>query len=162
MFGQLTPAGGGDPIPLLKKALLIGRVESCDIVLRFPNVSSKHCNLTLDGGYWFVTDLDSSNGTKVNGVRILRKRLDPGDELTVAKHKYQIDYSPTDCGAFGPPPVEEDEIAQILSASLLQRAGLNRRQSQEKAAQERKERTPRADLKSPDQVQVRRPKPQDD
>lgn len=161
MFGQLIPAGGGDPIPLLKKALQIGRVESNDIVLKFPNVSSRHCNLSLDAGYWFVTDLDSSNGTKVNGVRILRKRLDPGDELTVAKHKYQIDYSPTDCGAAGPPPPDEDEIAQIMSASLLQRAGLNRRQSQEKAAQERQQKVDRKNLKNHDQIQVRR-KTEDD
>ena len=156
MFGQLIPLGGGDPIPLLKNTLLIGRVESCDIVLRFPNVSSRHCNLALDGGYWFVTDLDSSNGTKVNGNRILRKRLDPGDELSVAKHKYKIDYAPSDCGAMGPPPPDEDEIAQIMSASLLQRAGLNRRAAQEKAAQEKLDRKSRQNLKSPDQVQIRR------
>jgi len=159
MFGQLTPAGGGDPIPLLKKVLVVGRVESCDIVLRFPNVSSKHCNLTLDAGYWFVTDLDSSNGTKVNGVRVLRKRLDPGDELTIAKHQYEVDYSPVDCGAMGPPPPDEDEIAQVMSASLLQRAGLNRRQGQEKAALEKQQ---RQDLKKSEQVQIRRPKPLDD
>ena len=36
-FGTLVPKGGGDPIPLLKKNLLIGRRESCDIVLRFKN-----------------------------------------------------------------------------------------------------------------------------
>ena len=35
MYGELIPLGGGDPIPLLKKQLLIGRRESCDIVLRF-------------------------------------------------------------------------------------------------------------------------------
>lgn len=135
MLGQLIPKGGGDPIPLMKKSLLIGRVESCDIVLRFPNVSSKHCNLSLDGGYWYVTDLDSSNGTKVNGVRILRKRLDPGDELTVAKHQYTMDYSPVDVGAMGPPPPEDDERAQIMGASLLQRAGLQRRQTPDKMGQ---------------------------
>ena len=39
MLGELLPLGGGDPIPLLKQQLLVGRRESCDIVLRFANVS---------------------------------------------------------------------------------------------------------------------------
>jgi len=70
MLGELMPQGGGDPIPLLKEVLLVGRRESCDIVLRFANVSAHHCQLVLSGGYWYVKDLKSSNGVKVNGVRI--------------------------------------------------------------------------------------------
>jgi adenylate cyclase len=52
MYGELIPQGGGDPIPLLKKQLLVGRRESCDIVLRFANVSAHHCQLFVNGGYW--------------------------------------------------------------------------------------------------------------
>ena len=81
MHGELIPLGGGDPIPLLKKNLLVGRRESCDIVLRFSNVSAHHCQLTCNGGYWYVKDLKSRNGVKVNGSRVTEKRLDPGDEL---------------------------------------------------------------------------------
>ena len=130
MYGELVPLGGGDPIPLLKQRLLLGRRESCDIVLRFANVSGQHCELTVDSGYWFVADKNSRNGTKVNGVRVgsLRKRLDPGDTLSVAKHKYEIKYSPMDdLGAVGPPPPEEEPIREILTKSLLDRAGLKRR-----------------------------------
>ena len=101
-FGELVPQGGGDPIPLRKKNLLVGRRESCDIVLRFSNVSAHHCQLENHGGYWYVRDMSSRNGTRVNGVRVTEKRLDPGDELRVAKHKYQISYSPIDLGAMGP------------------------------------------------------------
>jgi len=35
-YGELIPLGGGDPIPLLKKNLMVGRRESCDVVLRLP------------------------------------------------------------------------------------------------------------------------------
>jgi hypothetical protein len=125
-YGELVPVGGGDPIPLLKKSLLIGRRESCDIVLRFSNVSAHHCQLTVNGGYWHVRDLQSRNGVKVNGVRATDKRLDPGDTLSVAKHKYELHYSPIDLGAVGPPPPEipgED----FFSKSLLERAGLETR-----------------------------------
>jgi hypothetical protein len=124
MFGELIPVGGGDPIPLLKKSLLVGRRESCDIVLRFSNVSAHHCQLNLTGGYWYVKDLKSRNGVKVNGLRVdTEKRLNPGDELSVAKHNYDVQYSPLDLGAVGPPPAE-DLPADFMKQSLLERAGL--------------------------------------
>ncbi len=77
-YGQLVPSGGGDNIYLRKDRLTIGRREGCDIVLRFSNVSGQHARMTLEQGYWFIKDLGSINGTKVNGYRITRKRLDPG------------------------------------------------------------------------------------
>ena len=78
MHGELIPLGGGDPIPLLKKSLLVGRRESCDIVLRFSNVSAHHCQLICNGGYWYVKDLKSRNGIKVNGTRVTRKAARSG------------------------------------------------------------------------------------
>jgi pSer/pThr/pTyr-binding forkhead associated (FHA) protein len=126
MYGELIPIGGGDAIPLLKKGLLVGRRESCDIVLRFSNVSAHHCQLSLNGGYWYVRDLQSRNGVKVNGVRVSDKRLDPGDILSVARHKYEVQYSPIDLGALGPPPADALET-DIFGKSLLERAGLESR-----------------------------------
>jgi adenylate cyclase len=128
MYGELVPVGGGDPIPLTKSTLVVGRRESCDIVLRFANVSGNHCRMTVEQGYWYITDLNSQNGTKVNGgSRITRKRLDPGDLLSIARHKYKIQYSPVELGATGPPPAEEaEEVGDIMSRSLLDRAGLRR------------------------------------
>lgn len=123
MHGELIPLGGGDPIPLLKKQLLIGRRESCDIVLRFANVSAHHCRLIVNGGYWYIRDQNSRNGVKVNGIRVQEKRLDPGDTLSVAKHNYEVQYSPADLGAVGPPPAD-DLPAEIMTESLLARAGL--------------------------------------
>jgi adenylate cyclase len=130
MYGTLIPIGGGDSIPLLKKQLLAGRRESCDIVLRFANVSAHHCQLSLDSGYWYVRDLNSRNGVKINDTRIEKsdqqRRIDPGDILAIAKHKYRVDYDPVELGAVGPPPA--DNLSQeIMNESLLSRAGLNHR-----------------------------------
>ncbi len=133
MHGELIPLGGGDPIPLLKKNLLVGRRESCDIVLRFSNVSAHHCQLTCNGGYWYVKDLKSRNGIKVNGAKVSEKRLDPGDELSVAKHRYDVRYSPFDLGAVGPPP-EDEETADVMKQSLLERAGLEVRSTKQRTA----------------------------
>jgi hypothetical protein len=58
---------------------------------------------------------------------VQRKRVDPGDTVTFAKHKYQMTYSPQDLGAIGPPPPDDDDFMQIMQKSLLDRAGLNRR-----------------------------------
>ena len=122
-FGTLVPRGGGDPIPLLKKNLLIGRRESCDIVLRFKNVSAHHCQLSVRGGYWYIKDLKSLNGVKVNDVSITDRRLQSGDTLSIAKHHYRIYYVPAELGAVGPPPPDAPP-EEIFGDPLLKRAGL--------------------------------------
>lgn len=131
-YGQLVPTGGGDVIHLRKDKLVIGRRESNDIVLRFSNVSGQHARMTLEQGYWFLKDLGSRNGTKVDGFRISRKRLDPGAKIAFAKHMYTIEYSPEDLGAFGPPPPDDDHIEEVLRRGLLERSGLERRDDEDK------------------------------
>jgi len=126
MYGELLPIGGGDPIPLLKTSLLVGRRESADIVLRFPNVSGHHCELTLASGYWTIKDLRSSNGTKVNGTRVSEQTLKPGDKLTIAKHEFEIAFDPVRLGGISPPP-DDSRTQQMFGRSLLEEAGLERR-----------------------------------
>lgn len=123
MYGELLPLGGGDPIPLLKPTLMIGRRESADIVLRFPNVSGHHCELSLEGGYWTIKDLRSSNGTKVNGTRVTEQKLRPGDKLSIAKHDFEIVFDPIRLGGTAP-VVEKSQQESLFSRSLLESAGL--------------------------------------
>jgi adenylate cyclase len=118
MLGQLIPVGGGDPIPLNKPSLMVGRRPSCDIRLEYANVSSHHCRLEFINGYWRASDL-SRNGTKVNGERIDEKFLQPGDMVAFAKHVFEIQYTPDPEGV---PPVEE---ADPFAMSLLEKAGLS-------------------------------------
>jgi hypothetical protein len=120
MYGQLIPLGGGDPIPLLKPKLLVGRRSSCDITLDFQNVSSHHCELEMVNGYWQVRNLSNSNGTKVNGERIIEKFVQPGDTIAFAKHSFEISYTPDPTAQ----PPEEDKDPFALS--LLEKAGLGR------------------------------------
>lgn len=126
VYGELLPVGGGDPIPLLKPLLIVGRRESADIVLRFPNVSGSHCELSLVDGFWTVKDLRSSNGIKVNGVRVTEQRLEPGDKLAVAKHVYEIAYEPARLGA-AVAAEEKSPQESIFGRSLLESAGLENR-----------------------------------
>lgn len=96
MHGELIPIGGGSPIPLSKLRMLFGRNETCDISWQFSNVSSHHCELFMEGDTWYVRDLNSKNGTKVNGVEVgqAEEPLEPGDMLTVANHRFEIKYRP--------------------------------------------------------------------
>jgi adenylate cyclase len=119
--GELVPQGGGDSIPLARDILVIGRRDSCDIRMAFPNVSGMHCELAFRDGYWSVRDLNSTNGIKVNGERVLKKLLHPGDELMIGKRKFTINYE-MPVGHRAMEEVEED----IMSQSLLERAGLER------------------------------------
>ena len=127
-YGELQPVGGGDPIPLLKSTLSVGRRESSDIVLRFPNVSGTHCELSIVDGHWTVKDLGSSNGTKVNGNRITESRLDPGDKVSIGRHEYEVCYDPAAIGADGGSMFSAAQ-RDIFSRSLLASAGLESRRS---------------------------------
>ena len=80
----------------------------------------------MNGGYWYVKDMKSRNGVKVNHTRVSEKLLEPGDEIAIARHHYIINYSPMELGAVGPPPVE-NMPNDIMSKSLLERAGLTHR-----------------------------------
>lgn len=132
-LGELTPIGGGDAIPLIQERLVIGRRESCDICLRFPNVSGQHCELRFKEGYWYIRDLNSTNGVKVNGDRVQQKLLRPGDEVGIAKRRYKIQYN-LPAGQNALEDMIEDDI---MSESLLERAGLERKKRNQDDASRR-------------------------
>jgi adenylate cyclase len=120
--GELVPAGGGDNIPLIREKMTIGRRESCDICLRFPNISGLHAEMTLLDGCWFIRDLGSTNGVKINGTRVQERMLRPGDELSIANRRYTIEYNMPEGRVFLERTAQED----IMSTPLLEKAGLVR------------------------------------
>ncbi len=120
--GELIPVGGGDPIPLIRETLTVGRRESCDICMRLPTVSGLHCELNFRDGFWWIRDLGSTNGIKVNGVRVPRKLLQPQDTITIARRNFTIEYSVP----VGKRAMEEMMEDNPMSQSLLEKAGLLR------------------------------------
>ena len=69
----------------------IGRQADNTIVIDSPAVSSHHASLFNDGGLLAVEDLQSTNGTFVNGVRVSRKILKHGDVVQVGTHCLMLD-----------------------------------------------------------------------
>src|SRR5262249_52740913 len=63
----------------------IGRATNADLILDAAMVSRVHCRLEASAETLEVVDLDSTNGTYVNGARILRAHLIPGDKLRVGR-----------------------------------------------------------------------------
>ena len=66
--------------------LSIGRNDENDIVIDHMGVSGKHARITLNDQTVLLTDLQSSNGTFVNGQRVERIELRPHDWISIGKH----------------------------------------------------------------------------
>jgi FHA domain-containing protein len=66
-----------------KRRVLIGRSRECDIQIEDANVSRRHAELRQEGTSYWIVDLDSTNGLEVNGRRVKRAKLDPGDSFTI-------------------------------------------------------------------------------
>lgn len=73
-------------IPLTKDAVLVGRKPDNQIVIDNPAISGHHCKISLQGGTYYVEDLESTNGTYVNQKRIKKAGLHNNDVVGVAKH----------------------------------------------------------------------------
>ena len=64
----------------------LGRATGADFILDAPLVSRVHCRLTaLPDGTLEVHDLESTNGTFINGARVETGRMSPGDRLGVGR-----------------------------------------------------------------------------
>jgi hypothetical protein len=66
---------------LASTRVVAGRSSECDIELDDPTVSRRHAVFVQRGDDWWVVDLDSTNGTQVNGVAAVEQRLRPGDRI---------------------------------------------------------------------------------
>jgi hypothetical protein len=66
-----------------QRRVVIGRSKDCDIQVSDPNVSRRHAEVRQEGAAYWVVDLDSTNGTEINGRRLKRAKLRPGDTITV-------------------------------------------------------------------------------
>ena len=86
-----TVSGADEPLTfrLLPGAIkTLGRAPRVDFIVDAPLVSRIHCRFTLKEGVLEIEDLDSTNGTYVNGERVDKRTLDPGDTLKIGRVEF--------------------------------------------------------------------------
>jgi hypothetical protein len=78
-----TLSWDGKKHELTKRRAVIGRSKDCDVQVADPNVSRRHAEVRQEGAAHWLVDLDSTNGTEINGRRLKRAKLRPGDTITI-------------------------------------------------------------------------------
>ena len=87
-----SPDGKLREIPLIGDEFLIGRGEDCNLCIYELEVSRHHCIIRFRGGEATAADLGSSNGTYVNGQRVVSQvALRTGDEIKLGNSRYVLD-----------------------------------------------------------------------
>ncbi|MFG0335580.1 MAG: FHA domain-containing protein [Maioricimonas sp. JB049] len=111
MIAKLIPLDGSPPISITREVTVVGRKRGlCDVILDHTSVSKLHCAIAKTDGLLFIRDLGSTNGTRVNGQRVTRGALLPGDELAFARVKFRVHLGP------GEPESGPDDRTEMLQA----------------------------------------------
>jgi len=122
MLAQLIPVDGGSPIEITRDITVVGRKPgSCDLVIERGSISKMHCLIVKTDGLLFIRDLGSTNGTKVNGQKVTRGALLPGDELAFASAKFQVHLGPA------PPKAVNEHLATEMLTSFPQPSPLKKK-----------------------------------
>lgn len=74
----------------IESKVVIGRDSACDITLPLEHLSRKHLELEVRSGHLFIRDLDSSNGTFLNGQRITASEIKPGDKIKLDVLTFEV------------------------------------------------------------------------
>lgn len=114
MPAQLVALNDGPNILIDKPILLLGRHPECDIQIDSRKISRRHCCIAQVDDYLVVRDLDSTNGIRINGVRVIEGKLHTGDELTVGNTRYRVSWEeavgrPARIQAPPRPPFDDDD-----------------------------------------------------
>jgi hypothetical protein len=91
---ELRVVSGGDPdqrAAVTGTRFVLGRLPSCGMTLEDTTVSREHAALVRRGDAWWVVDLGSTNGTKVNGRRAAEHQISPGDRLELGDVVLELD-----------------------------------------------------------------------
>lgn len=73
----------GRVVPVTSPAVVLGRSRDCDVRIPDGNVSRRHAEIVREGASYWLVDLESTNGTLLNGERVERSKLSDGDRITL-------------------------------------------------------------------------------
>lgn len=107
-----------DVTPDLPSRLLVGKGPACDVQLKDPEASRRHAALDVVGLRLSLTDLDSTNGTFVNGLAVGRAYLTGGEQITIGSTVLRVELAPEAPAAAIP---FRDHFGRVSGASLQMR-----------------------------------------
>ncbi len=100
-------------------SVTIGRTSECDVILYDPGVSRRHARIFAEGAGYFVEDMGSSNGTKVNGSVVQKAKLNQGDAISLGPVVFNfapVEHEPQEPGSVA------DASTRIVAADDVRRA----------------------------------------
>jgi pSer/pThr/pTyr-binding forkhead associated (FHA) protein len=100
----LTQSMAGRSYDLATERTTVGRVEDNAFQIAEPSVSSRHCEILLQGGDIVIKDLNSTNGTFINGEKISEGVLKPGQTLRLGNVELKLDVPGAPSAPASPPP----------------------------------------------------------
>ena len=113
--------------PLIKTETTIGRGKSNDVVLADSTVSRNHAKITRSKKNYFITDLGSYNGTKLNDMPVQNTILEDKDQIKIGHNKLTFskedENSPTVRDSIILIPEEEEKDDQKIVKSSVQAEG---------------------------------------
>jgi len=92
---QYVDSGVSRLLDLRGEALTIGRTEGNDLVLNHPSVSRRHARFELRGETWWIIDLGSTNGVKLNGSPVTETGIKRDDRLLVGSVQLEVRTAPS-------------------------------------------------------------------
>ena len=132
MSFQLTIAEGkeaGKELVFEQDSVLIGRVAECDVVLYDAGISRRHCRIFADAGQYYVEDMGSSNGTRVNGTAVPTKEkqaLEEGAQLSLGPVVFVFKPMSVETSEVPIPTEGDANSTRIVSLESVQQRQRNR------------------------------------
>jgi pSer/pThr/pTyr-binding forkhead associated (FHA) protein len=80
----------GMEYPITQTCVRIGRGPDVDLEIDDEEMSSAHASISFEAGAFHLTDLGSTNGTLVNGSKVVTQELSHGDRIRVGGHVLQL------------------------------------------------------------------------
>ncbi|MEO5367346.1 MAG: FHA domain-containing protein [Magnetococcus sp. WYHC-3] len=103
---------------------VVGRAATCDILIDNLSISRNHAKIVRKGMHWIVEDLNSVNGTRVNGRRLTQGHvLRVGDLVGIGRHTLEFQDEPVSDDMVAPSPVVVEASVQEVPVPSVQVRG---------------------------------------
>jgi len=112
---RLAALAEGSDILLDKPIIFVGRHQECDVKISSRKISRRHCCIAQVNDHLVVRDLFSTNGVRINGVRVEEGNLNIGDELCIANFRFQVSIGPAEAQPVIGQEIADDQPAQVLA-----------------------------------------------